>query len=188
MRCKLTRAALAARHSNFGWGRTLGIFIAGTAFCLILLHLPFIRHHTFPPLALALSWLLTHLLHILGQPVYQLGTLIIGPAVNLEITPACTGLYQISFLWIAIFSWPAGFKERFTAFISGTLFLIILNIFRIISIYYGALVFPSWIPFFHDIFWEVIMILTVPFIWLIWITYLAAPVTREEELAVKNFR
>jgi len=179
MRSKLTHRVLAARFPNSGRGRPLGIFICGTAIFLMLLQLPVIRHYLLTPLAFALAWLLNGILTVLGEPVYQFGTLIIGPAINMEITPACTGLYQITFLWITIISWPAADSKRLSGFMHGSLFLIILNIFRIISIYYGALLFPSWIPFFHDIFWEGVMILMVPFIWLMWLNHLPMPVSSE---------
>ena len=179
MRSELTYQPLAARFSNSGWGRPLRIFICGTAIFLILIQLPVIRHYLLTPLAFALAWLLNGILTVLGEPVHQLGTLIIGPAINMEITPACTGLYQISFLWIAILSWPAPGSKRLSGFVHGALFLLILNIFRIISIYYGALLFPSWIPFFHDIFWEGVMILMVPFVFLMWMKHLPLPVSSE---------
>jgi exosortase/archaeosortase family protein len=148
--------------------QTAGIFIAGTGILWALINIPWAITYLIDPLALSLAWIVTVLLQILGEPVYQIGIIISSPAVNLEITPACTGIFQIVVLIAGILAWSTTGRERSYAIAYCTLLLMSINIFRIISIYYSALIIPQWVPFIHGVFWEGVMVLSVPLFWIYW--------------------
>ena len=149
--------------------RTAGIFIAGTGILWTLINLPWAIAYIIDPLTLSLAWIVTVILQTLGEPVYQIGIVVTSPAVNLEITPACTGLYQIVVLIAGILAWSNTVRERTRGIVSGILILMSINIFRIISIYYSALTIPQWVPFIHGVFWEGVMVLFVPVFWMYWV-------------------
>jgi exosortase/archaeosortase family protein len=149
--------------------RTAGIFIAGTGILWTLINLPWAIAYIIDPFTLSLAWIVTVILQTLGEPVHQIGVVINSPAVNLEITPACTGLYQNVVLIAGILAWSNTVRERARGIAFGTLILMSINILRIISIYYSALTIPQWVPFIHGVFWEGVMVLLVPLIWMYWV-------------------
>ena len=149
--------------------RTAGIFIAGTGILWTLINLPWAIAYIIDPLTLSLAWIVTVILQTLGEPVFQIGSVVTSPVVNLEITPACTGLYQTVVLIAGILAWSNTVRERTRGIVSGILILMSINIFRIISIYYSALTIPQWVPFIHGVFWEGVMVLLVPLIWMYWV-------------------
>ena len=149
--------------------RTAGIFIVSTGILWTLINLPLAIAYLIDPLTLSLAWIVTAMLQALGEPVYQMGIVVNSPAVNLEITPVCTGIYQIVVLIAGILAWSNTAWERARGIISGTLILMSINIFRIISIYYSTLTIPQWVPFIHGVFWEGVMVLLVPLIWMYWV-------------------
>lgn len=153
--------------------RTAGIFIAGTGILWTLINLPWAIAYLIDPLTLSLAWIVTVILQTLGEPVFQIGSVVTSSAVNLEITPACTGLYQSVVLIAGILAWSNTVRERTRGIVSGILILMSINIFRIISIYYSALTIPQWVPFIHGVFWEGVMVLLVPLIWMYWVRTLS---------------
>jgi len=154
--------------------RTVGIFITSAGIFFALLQSSWILDHVVGPLAVSLAWVVQGILSVLGEPVYQSGSCVASTAVSMEITPACTGLYQIAFLISAILSWPATAWKRWHGIAVGVITLLTLNIIRLLSIYFCALTFPAAIPFLHDVLWETLMILFVPLIWLSWAWYCSA--------------
>ena len=149
--------------------QTAGIFIMGIGVLWALASIPWALDYLIKPLSLGLAWIMTSILQLVGEPVSQTGIFITSPAVNLEITPACTGLYQTIVLIAGILAWSNTGRERWRGIAIGASILMGINIFRIISIYYSALIIPDWVPFIHGVFWEGVMVLLVPIFWMIWV-------------------
>ena len=149
--------------------QTTAIFIVSIGVLWAITNIPWAITYIIDPLTLSLAWIVTVMLQTLGEPAYQIGIVVSSPAVNLEITPACTGIYQIVVLIAGILAWSTTGKERIRGIVIGTFILMSINIFRIITIYYCSLTIPRWVPFIHGVFWEGIMVLLVPLIWMYWL-------------------
>jgi exosortase/archaeosortase family protein len=149
--------------------QTAGIFIMGVGILWALASIPWALDYLIKPLSMGLAWLVTSILQLFGEPVLQAGIFIKSPAAELEITPACTGLYQTIVLIAGILAWSSTGRERWRGIAIGACILMGINIFRIISIYYSAIIIPEWVPFIHGVFWEGIMVLLVPLFWMIWV-------------------
>ncbi len=76
-----------------------------------LINLPWAIAYLIDPLTLSLAWIVTVMLQTLGEPVYQIGNVVTSPVVNLEITPACTGLYQSVVLIAGILAWRSALND-----------------------------------------------------------------------------
>jgi exosortase/archaeosortase family protein len=149
--------------------QTVGIFIAGIVSLWALTSLPLVIDYLIEPLSISLAWLIAGMLQLVGEPVHQIGSVINSSAVNLEITPACTGIYQIVVLIAGILAWSDKARDRKRGIVIGISLLMSMNIIRIISIYYSALIIPEWVPFFHGVLWEGAMVLLVPVFWMWWV-------------------
>lgn len=149
--------------------RTAGIFIAGIGILWGVTNLPWAVEYLIEPLSKIMAGFITGVLKLFGEPVTRVGMVINSPFASLEITPACTGIYQIVVLSAGIFAWSSTGRERWRGVSIGVLMLMSVNILRIISIYYSALIIPDWVPFIHSVFWEGIMVLLVPVFWMYWV-------------------
>jgi exosortase/archaeosortase len=123
--------------------QTAGIFITGIGILWALTTLPWAIENFIKPLSIGLASIVTALLQLLGEPVHQVGIFINSPAANLEITPACTGLYQSIVLIAGILAWSSTGRERWRGIAVGASILMGINIFQIISIYYSAVIIPE---------------------------------------------
>ena len=149
--------------------RTAGIFIACTGILWALINLSWIITYLIEPLSSSLAWIVTAILQLLGQPVHQMGLFVNSPLINLEVTPVCTGIFQIVVLIGGLVAWSTSGRERVRGIVIGTSLLMGINIFRIISIYFSAIIIPDWVPLIHGVFWEVVMVLFVPLFWIYWV-------------------
>ena len=146
--------------------QTAGIFIAGTCILWALINIPWIITYLINPISLSLAWIVTAMLNLLGEPVHQMGVFVSSSMINLEVTPACTGIYQIVVLVTGLVAWSTTGRERSRGILAGIFLLMSINIFRILSIYYSILIIPEWVPFIHGVFWEGLMVLFVPLFWI----------------------
>jgi len=134
-----------------------------------LINISFIIDYLINPLSFILAGVVTFILQLFGQPVFQMGLFVKSPLITMEVTPACTGLYQIVVLIAGLIAWSGTGREKTRGIIIGSIILININMFRITSIYYTALIIPEWVPFVHGVFWEGIMVLYVPLFWIYWV-------------------
>ena len=148
--------------------RTAGVFIVCTGILWALINISVMITYLMEPLSISLAWVVSFLLKLMGQPVHQAGAFITSPLINLEVTAACTGVYQIVVLIGGLFAWSTTGKERNHGIVMGVIVLMSINIIRLVSIYYFALYIPDWVPFFHSVFWEGVVVLFVPLFWIIW--------------------
>jgi exosortase/archaeosortase family protein len=158
--------------------RSAWIFIAATAIFWLLLHSLLVNACLIDPLALSLARLVSSSLQAVGEPVFQVGAVIVSPAINMEITPACTGLYQIMVLSAGILAWSAPLRKQVFGIVFAALIIMSINTIRIFSIYYSALIISHWVAFIHGVLWEVIMIFLIPLTWLYWVRTISAGNTK----------
>jgi exosortase/archaeosortase family protein len=149
--------------------RTAGIFIVSTGILWAMINIPSVVTYLINPLSFILAGIVTYILQLLGQPVYQMGLFVNSSIINMEVTPACTGIYQIVVLIGGLAAWSHTGRERTRGIVTGSIILMSINIFRIVSIYYSALIIPEWVPFVHGVFWEGVMVLYVPLFWIYWV-------------------
>jgi len=149
--------------------RTAGIFIVCTGVLWTLINVSWVITYLMEPLSISQAWVVSFLLKLVGQPVHQTGLFINSPLMNLEVTPSCTGIYHFVVLIGGLLAWSTTRSERNRGIIAGIIALISINIIRLVSIYYCALYITDWVPFFHGVFWEGVMVLFVPIFWIYWV-------------------
>ena len=93
-----------------------------------------------------------------------------GSAVR--IAAGCNGVEAVIVLFAAIFAFPSKFKHKIVGFIFGFFAIQILNVIRIISLYYLLQWDKVWFDWFHLYLWQALIILDALIVWLIWLRYL----------------
>lgn len=93
-----------------------------------------------------------------------------GFAVSIE--SGCNGVEAIIMLAAAILAFPANLKQKVAAIIFGSLAIQVLNIARIISLYYlGQWSFAAF-EWAHLYIWPVLIMVDVLIVFLVWLNYL----------------
>jgi exosortase H (IPTLxxWG-CTERM-specific) len=88
---------------------------------------------------------------------------------GVRIERGCNGLEAVIILFSAIFAFPAPFKNKLIGFVIGFFAIQILNLVRIISLYYLGQWNYAAFEWFHLYLWQALIILDALVVWLIWL-------------------
>jgi exosortase H (IPTLxxWG-CTERM-specific) len=88
---------------------------------------------------------------------------------GVRIERGCNGLEAVIILFSAIFAFPAPFKNKIIGFVIGFFAIQLLNLVRIISLYYLGQWNYTAFEWFHLYLWQALIILDALVVWLIWL-------------------
>ena len=88
---------------------------------------------------------------------------------GVRIERGCNGLEAVIILFAAIFAFPAPFKHKLIGFVAGFFAIQILNLVRIISLFYLGQWNYTAFEWFHLYLWQALIILDALVVWLIWL-------------------
>ena len=88
---------------------------------------------------------------------------------GVSIERGCNGLEAVIILFSAMFAFPAPWKHRFVGFIIGFFAIQLLNLVRIISLFYLGQWNYTAFEWFHLYLWQALIILDALVVWLIWL-------------------
>ena len=136
------------------------------------------------PFALFLSHVISEMILFLGFQIERAGTIITGGGLSLEIYYKCTGIYQMAGFMAAVLAFPTNFQNKIIGFAWGIFGIGILNLTRILSIFFVGLYFPNVVIIFHGIIWEVLMILFSLLLWMYWANKNFRAIRKKQTVAV----
>lgn len=100
---------------------------------------------------------------------------------GVRIERGCNGLEAVIILFSAIFAFPAPFKNKMIGFIAGLFAIQLLNLVRIISLYYLGQWNYTAFEWFHLYLWQALIILDALVVWIIWLRTLPASQRRPDD-------
>lgn len=110
------------------------------------------------------------LLRSLGESASSNGTLLSTPRFSLEIKQGCDAIQPVAFFVCLILSSPVAvpFRSRFIPILIGTLALLLLNLVRLISLYYTGVYYPKAFEILHIDVWQAVFIFLPLLMWIAW--------------------
>jgi exosortase H (IPTLxxWG-CTERM-specific) len=112
---------------------------------------------------------------LFGEPTVMHGTVISSPRFSVNIRNGCNGLETIFIFSAAVLAFPAPWKARLVGLIGGFLAIQLVNLVRIVSLFYIGIHFPKLFEGSHTVFWQVGVILSGVILWIVWADQLALP-------------
>ena len=151
-----------------------------------------VETHVIFPFTAFLAKISTWLILLFDDSVKTFGNVIQSTTVpwGVAIERGCNGVEAVIILFAAIFAFPAPWKHRLVGFFFGFFAIQLLNIVRIISLFYlgeweTAKCIPGaaechrvWFEWFHLYLWQALIILDALVVWLVWLRYLPRPTRR----------
>jgi len=113
------------------------------------------------------------LLNVLGLDTQVLGTVITGSeAFSVNILDGCNGVDVMAIVAAAVLAFPSSFKEKLLGLAMAMPGVQIINVVRIVSLYYIGLRWPALFERFHLYVWQTAVILLSLTIWMVWARFL----------------
>jgi exosortase H (IPTLxxWG-CTERM-specific) len=91
-----------------------------------------------------------------------------GKGFAMEVRDGCNGLNVVILLWSAMLAFPATFKWRLIGLGAGLAAIQVLNLLRLISLFYLGQHSPSLFEFAHLYLWETLIIIDAMVVFGLW--------------------
>jgi exosortase H (IPTLxxWG-CTERM-specific) len=111
-----------------------------------------------------------------GGTCFHQNAVLSNPAkgFSMEVRDGCNGVNVVVLLWAAILAYPSNMKWKLTGLAGGLAAIQILNLFRLISLYYLGQYSPPLFEFAHLYLWETLIIIDALVVFGIWTKRAAA--------------
>ena len=147
--------------------RTIGLFVL----VLVGLELVYVFTNQSAPmvtLTQATAQVVTWMLALAGELVRIDGTVIYSPAFNMRIVSECTAITPIIVLAAATIAVQAPLVSKLKGIILGASVLHLVNLVRIISLYYVGVMWPDMVEFVHLVLWQAVLVVLAVGLWGFW--------------------
>ena len=149
-----------------------------TRFCLLFLGLLFafsfllsletIKHYFYNPVTTLIAYQAAWILNALGMKVHASGIIISGEGFSVKIVANCNAIFEIFLFLSAVIAFPALLKEKMVGGALGTIFIYLLNLFRVVLLFLVGVYSPKFFEETHIYVTQSIFIVMVAIFWLFW--------------------
>jgi exosortase/archaeosortase family protein len=108
-------------------------------------------------------------LSALGYEARADGAVVMGRAFAFQVVRGCDGLEPVGFLLAAALATPATVRTRCLFALVGTVFLLALNLVRLVSLALVDVYFPRLTEAIHWNAWPAVLIVVVVLLWVCWV-------------------
>lgn len=164
---------LANRRAVFRFAGLLGLCMIGFNVLFLLWVAP---SGGFQSYLRAIATASATVLRVLGDDASATGTSVLSPRFSLNIDRGCDAIQVSALLIFAVLVWPLSVSHwrRASGMAIGTLLLAMLNIVRIVSLYYIGIYLPGAFETIHIDVWQPAFIVATLLLWVIWVRWVAA--------------
>ncbi len=118
-------------------------------------------------------------IHLFGGTCIQRGDILstVDQSFAMQILDGCNGVNVVILLWAAILAFPARWKWRIIGLVGGLAAIQILNLVRLISLFYLGQYNRTVFEFAHLYLWETLIIIDAIVVFSLWNKRAVAPAT-----------
>lgn len=107
-------------------------------------------------------------LNLLGEHVRRAGTLISGRLFVVDIKNGCNGIEAMVFIIAAMIAFDAPIRERLIGIGVGAVAIQLLNLIRIVTLYWIGAHRREWFETFHLAIWQTVIFISAIVVFLWW--------------------
>lgn len=108
------------------------------------------------------------ILNVFGEQTSVRGTLLTSPRFSVNIYHGCNAVLATSIYLSAVLGFPSTWREKALGFAVGIPAIQIINMARILSLYYIGIYWPKFFELAHGYVWQSVVILFSMVVWIYW--------------------
>lgn len=116
-----------------------------------------------------------HAARLFGEDTTMIGTAIVSPRFAVNVRTGCNGLETIYIFFAGVLAFPAPWGRKLVGLAGGFLAIQLLNVVRIVSLFYIGVYFPKHFEDSHIVIWQAVVILFGVALFLVWADRYARP-------------
>jgi exosortase H (IPTLxxWG-CTERM-specific) len=107
-------------------------------------------------------------LRIFGEPAAVTGCVVSSPRFAVTIYNGCNGLITSLIFIAGVLAFPARWTAKLIGVVGGLVVIQILNLIRILSLFYIGIYFPDYFNDAHIFIWQSLIIIAGVALWVVW--------------------
>lgn len=123
----------------------------------------------------------TEILNVFGEDANTYGTSIRSKRYSVDIRHGCDAIEPSALFLAAVLAFPAPLRSKIPGLIIGTLVLAIINLTRIVTLFYTGIYFPKWFQTVHVDVWQPVFILLSLTLWVLWAWWATKDPNRQKQ-------
>ena len=129
-----------------------------------------VQQYVVLPVTAALARVCAFIISLFDPSVVSYGKVLMNPKTGFAVSvePGCNGIEAFIVLTAAIVAFPAPWKHKAIGIVAGFFAVQILNIVRVISLFYLGQWNMTWFNFAHEYLWQAFIMFDVLVVFLIW--------------------
>jgi len=108
------------------------------------------------------------ILNVFGEKATAQDTSVTSKRFSVNIQHGCDAIEPSALFLAAVLAFPASLKSKLPGLFIGTLVLAIVNLVRIVTLFYTGIFYPKWFEIMHVDVWQPIFIILSLTFWIIW--------------------
>jgi exosortase H (IPTLxxWG-CTERM-specific) len=132
-----------------------------------------VNDHVVVPFTAGVARVSARILGAMGEPVSVAGTVISSRAFSVNIENGCNGLETALLLAAAVLAFPASWRQRAAGFFGGFAAIELLNLVRVVSLFWIGAHRPAWFGSAHALVWQSIVVLAGVGLFVVWASFVA---------------
>ncbi|MGB2987003.1 MAG: exosortase H, partial [Phycisphaerae bacterium] len=143
------------------FGVLMGLFYVVT-------FLPYVNKTVFPKYMRFNAWASMVVVNVFGERARTAGTAISSPRFSVDIQHGCDAIEPSALFIAAVLAFPTSLRSKLPGILIGTLVLAMINIVRIVTLFYTGIYFPRAFEAMHVDIWQPVFIVLSLTFWVIW--------------------
>lgn len=115
------------------------------------------------------------ILRLFGEKATVSGCLVSSPRFAVTIFNGCNGLITSLIFISGVLAFPARWTAKMIGVVGGLLAIQVINMVRIVSLFYIGVFFPAFFNDAHTSIWQSVVILAGVSLWIVWAHFIALP-------------
>lgn len=126
------------------------------------------------------------LIHFFGGKAIVAGAILLSPVdgFGVKVENGCNAVNVTILLWAAVLTYPAPWLDKMKGLAAGSLAIHVVNLLRIISLFYLGQYNKNWFDFAHYYLWESLIVLDTLVVFWIWAALVRRAGRQRHALAV----
>jgi exosortase/archaeosortase family protein len=155
--------------TRWGQKRPVLFFVLGFSFFMIVFYFlwqsDFFNSHIQPVIVNINARISSGILNLMGQKTTAYFEMIISPLLSISIARGCDAVEAMALFVSTTLAFPMNWKRKIIGLFTGLILLFIINIVRIVSLYFIGIHSKSYFETMHAQVWPVIIIIFATLIW-----------------------
>jgi len=131
----------------------------------------FFKEHILAHVANANASISSIILNLFGQGTTASGSSVTSSIFSIKVETGCDGIEPIALFATAVMVFPVAMSYKLPGMLIGSIFLALMNLLRVISLFLVGVYIPSIFDFMHVEVWQVVFIILAIVTWLAWIQW-----------------